>query len=1485
MPSPPKYSALAYLTIVLSLALILPVLLLLAGNSPAAATSPSALVPTPLEGEQEITPTQHEVAFGQLPLYFIENQGQLDDRVAYYIQGHDKTLYFTQEGITFALSPSLVAEPVLSEVEGEGQGGGFSPSSSEGEGWGGGRYILKLDFLNANPRVRPIGQQPTEAVISYFKGPNDQWHTGLPTYAKLVYPNLWPGIDLVYSGAANRLKYEFVVKPGADPAQIRLAYRGATAVWVNHAGQLEVSTPTGSFHDDTPYAYQEIDGQQIAIPAAYTLDSNPALLPPRSPAPLHAYGFHLSDYDPTQPLIIDPAMLVYAGFVGGSGDDRGQDIAVDSAGSVYITGFTDSPQATFPETVGPDLTYNSGIYDAFVAKINPAGTALVYAGYIGGSGNDDGYGIAVDDTGSAYITGLTDSAETQGFPVIAGPDLTYNGDISPDPRGDAFIAKVNPSGTALLYAGYIGGSMAEVGFGIALDSSNQAYVVGLTNSRENSSPNPFPVAVGPDLTHNDPGVIGDSFDAFIVKVTANGSGFNYAGYIGGSADDRGYDVAVDSAGNAYVSGETQSDQATFPTSIGPDLTHNGGRDAFVAKVNPSGAGLVYAGYLGGGNDDAGSSIVVDSAEAAYLAGETYSDQTTFPETVESDLTFGEYEMLLRPIRPDGSGLDYAGYIGGSGDETGRGVAIDSAGNAYVTGYTASADFPASVGPDLSHNGGLDVFIAKLNTAGSGFSYAGFIGGSGNDDGWEIAVDNAGSAYLTGQTDSTETSFPETGGLDLSYNGGILDAFVAKITSNVRVTATGPVSNALNITPTANVTATFSDDITPTTITSRTFVVHGDLTGRYTQTLSYSAPSRTVTLNPPGAFKPGEVMMVSAASGISSTTGISLTPYVWQFWAAATGGSGNFVPHPTTPNFDSGNNTTDSTDVALGDIDGDGDLDAIIANANASTQAETVWRNDGLGNFTPHPTVPSFGSDQSSEVVLGDLDGDGDLDAVVSNYDNQPETTWLNNGTGVFTQHLTIPSFSSGSYSSGIGVGDVNSDGYLDVVVANYNGQGETVWLNNGTGGFTQHPTTPNFGVGSNSGDVVLGDLNGDGTLDAIVANRLNEAETVWLNDGRGNFTPHSPASFGAGDSFTVALGDINGDGDLDALVANQGQTETVWMNDGAGVFTNSSSFDAGSDSTDVALGDIDGDGDLDAVIANAFNQTETVWINNGTGSFSAHPTIPSFGTGDSQAVALGDIDGDGDLDVLIANYSSQAETVWLNQNPANLAITKTDSPDPVSAGATLTYTLRITNTGPTTATYLLVTDTLPSGVAFVSISGAGWNCGQGGGVVTCTRPSLGVGAAPTIVITTTAPIAAGVITNTATVTGAVIDAVMGNNTVTVTTTVSPVTTLVVNSANDADDGTCNVTHCSLREAINAANALPGSQTITFNIPGVGPHTISPNSALPYITDPVTIDGSTQPGASCASWPPTLRIELNGSNAGPGAVGLVIFAGNSVIRGL
>ena len=533
---------------------------------------------------------------------------------------------------------------------------------------------------------------------------------------------------------------------------------------LKETGELKVTTPLGGFEDAKPYAYQEVDGKRVEVPMEYTHCKE-------NPDRGFVYGFHVGDYDPKRSLILDPTMLIYCGYIGGSDSDCGWGIAVDDGGNAYVTGDTLSDEESFPVKVGPDLTYNDdeALPDVFVAKVNAPGTELVYCGYIGGKTFDSGWDIAVDTEGNAYVTGWTQSDESS-FPVIVGPDLTYN-----DGR-DGFVAKVNASGEDLLYCGYIGGSEVDYGQSIVVDNQGNAYITGFTGSTESS----FPVVVGPDLTHN------GTWDAFVAKVAEDGTSFDYCGYIGGTGFEEGWGIAVDGGWNAYVTGYTDSDETSFPVSEGPCLSYNGGRDAFVAKVNASGIGLSYCGYIGGTDTDHGVSIAVDELQGyAYISGSTYSTEASFPVKNGPDLTAnGNQDAFVAKVTEDGKSLDYCGYIGGENEDSGAGIDVDILGSAYVTGNASSDEstFPVVVGPDLTHNEGVyDAYVAKVNDQGTDLIYCGYIGGADEDYTQRIAVDSVGNAYVTGRTLSDESTFPVVVGPDLTHNGS-LDCFVAKVPS-------------------------------------------------------------------------------------------------------------------------------------------------------------------------------------------------------------------------------------------------------------------------------------------------------------------------------------------------------------------------------------------------------------------------------------------------------------------------------------------------------------------------------------------------------------------------------------------------------------------------------------------------------------------------------------------------------------------------------
>ncbi len=683
--------------------------------------------------------------FGRFPLLFVENRGQQDARVSFSAAGRDKRLFFTRDGVTWSLRGAD------------------------------GRWTVKFDFVDPDPEARPEGRDPTPTLVSYFKGPRARWKTGLRTFSRVVYPDLWPGIDLAYAAETGAVKYQFLVRPGADPARIRMACRGAS-LGLGPDGALEVTTPVAGYRDARPVSWQEAAGRRIGVATEYALEA-PAADGSR------VLGFRLGAYDRDRPLVIDPTVVAYSGLIGGDDEDEPAGIAVDAQGAAYAVGRCRSDENTFPVTVGPDLVYGphppGNDTDGFIAKVLPDGSGFAYCGYIGGSGDDRVRGVAVDGTGNAFVIGSTDSDETTGmFPVTVGPDLTYNG------GGDAYVAKLNPAGTALLYCGYLGGTGDEyITFrttcGIAVDGAGSAFVCGTTRSSD------LPVAVGPDLTYN------GGKDGFVAKVKADGTGLDWCGYLGGSADDEPKGIALDGSGNACVVGNTSSNEATFPVVVGPDLTFNGGTgnyftDGFVAKVRADGTGLVYCGYLGGSGDDFAEAVAVDAAGNTFVAGAAgYESRDDFPRTVGPMLTYqgGYSDAVVAKVNPSGSALLYCGFIGGtngSGGDEAYGIQVDASGSAFVAGVTDSDEtrFPVVDGPDLNYSGGTDAFVAKVKADASGFDYCGYVGGAGEETCSGLALDPAGNAYIVGYTD--DSSFPIVVGPGATYYGSPDDVFVAKI---------------------------------------------------------------------------------------------------------------------------------------------------------------------------------------------------------------------------------------------------------------------------------------------------------------------------------------------------------------------------------------------------------------------------------------------------------------------------------------------------------------------------------------------------------------------------------------------------------------------------------------------------------------------------------------------------------------------------------
>jgi Beta-propeller repeat len=683
------------------------------------------------------------VAYGQLPLSFQINKGQTDPRVNFLAQGAGYTAFLTPTSAVMELQ--------------QGSGGN----------------VVAMKIVGTNSGSHAVGLDKQAGVSNDFVG-NDssKWHTNIANYAEVTYNGVYRGINLVYHGDQQQLEYDFVVQPGASPGTIRLAFDGVTGKSLDAQGDLVLHTSGADMVEHAPVAYQVVDGVRHAVPSRFVI------------GPGGQVGFQVGHYDDTRSLVIDPVLsLSYSTYLGGGNlSTQGTGIAVDSSGDAYVTGWTESVK--FPTTSGAfqtsgafikadnyssfvtkfnaagsalvystflgggfssgiavdsagnayvtgstsatdfptkhplQATYaggttNGGAYgaDAFVTELNGTGSKLVYSTYLGGSGQDYANGIAVDGSGDAYVTGTSSSTNFSTTPGSLQPVLPQGGP-------QAFVAALNPTGSALIYSTFLGGPAGTFGNGIAVDGSNDAYVTGVSYRN-------FPTTPGAFLTGSEGG-------AFVAKLNATGSALVYAAQLSGSGSaspDKGYRIAVDGSGDAYVMGLTSS--SNFPTTPGGyQRTFASGSDsAFVTELNTTGTALVYSTFLSGGVDGAApfgnnplGGIAVDIHGNVYVTSVTGS--TNFPTKNALQPTFGggysdAFVAEINPSQVGAASLVYSTYLGGSDYDEGNGVAVDSSGNAYVTGFTYSLNFPTKNAyqpqrtASTGRNEPSDAFVTKI----------------------------------------------------------------------------------------------------------------------------------------------------------------------------------------------------------------------------------------------------------------------------------------------------------------------------------------------------------------------------------------------------------------------------------------------------------------------------------------------------------------------------------------------------------------------------------------------------------------------------------------------------------------------------------------------------------------------------------------------------------------------------------------------------
>lgn len=757
-----------------------------------------------------------ERAYGNLPLSFEANMGQSDSEVSYLARGDGYSLFLTGDGAMLSLQ----------------QEDGSVPA------------VLSMEMVGANADALITGEQLLPGVANYFIGDDpSQWRTEIPTYAQVQYDEIYTGIDLLYYGNQGQLEYDFEVAPGADPGTIQLRFTGADHIALNQQGDLLLQIRDEQLTVQKPVLYQSINGERQEISGSFVVHENGTV------------KFDVGGYDQNQPLIIDP-VLVYSTYLGGNQGDWGNGVQVDASGQAYITGRTAS--STFPLV---NSIQNQADFDgqAFVTKLNAAGTAVLYSTYIGGSGPDEGLELALDAAGNMYVGGLTSGPD---FPTTSGAfQRTFGGGI------DGFITKLNPTGSALVYSTYVGGSGLDQVNGIAVNTAGQLYAVGQTTSSN------YPIT--PEAAFQTANAGG--FDAFVTSLNADGSVY-YSTYLGGVDTDLGNAIAVDGTGQAYLTGVTVGRGRIFPTTpgafqeTGPQFGIWQEENAFVTKLNPTGTRLEYSTILAGTSLDVGNGIAVDSSGHAYVAGAT--DSFNFPLTSGAFQTSGPTDPgtggttrkgFVTKVNPAGSGLVYSTYLGGSGSNELSAIRTDTEGNMYVTGFTRSADYPITsdalqAGHGSGGQGGdrgsqqdaIVTVLNPLNPPNSALVYSSYLGGNAGDAGHAIALDSPGNIYVTGFTGSpnfpTSANFP-------SYPPENRPSFQASAPGNGDAFVTKIALTQPNQAPVANADTYSVDEDTTLTVPARGVPANDTDADNnpLTAALVTGPANGTLTLNADGGF--------------------------------------------------------------------------------------------------------------------------------------------------------------------------------------------------------------------------------------------------------------------------------------------------------------------------------------------------------------------------------------------------------------------------------------------------------------------------------------------------------------------------------------------------------------------------------------------------------------------------------------------------------
>jgi len=666
--------------------------------------------------------------------FFEANRGQADVAVKFLSRDRGSTLFVMPREVVVVPRIATSWAPHVTTT---------SETGAEPGGWGAEALRIRFEGASAEPRIVGGGRLP--GVVNYFRGSDPgSWLREIPTYSRVRYEDLYPGVDLVLHRRGGELEVDFELGRATEPETITLSFGGASRVALRADGSASIDHGRVEFSLGAPKIFQvgEKGGKEV--------DGGFRLLP------RGRLGFRVGSYDPGTKLVIDP-VLSFASYLGGGSADTASAIGLDSAGNPVLVGTTNS--IDFPRS--NDIGGAVGGYEVFVTKLDRSGRNVEFTTVLGGGGDDQGRGVDVLADGSIVVAGLTTS---RNFPAASPLFGAYQGG-----RFDAFVTKLSSTGDALVFSTYLGGSDFDDAIDVTVDSRGDFYLTGRTTSRN------FPT-VRPLFG----GYSGGPYDCFLTKLDGSGTAVHFSTYLGGSGEEHCDEVAVDDTGEVYIVGLTSS--RNFPRAAALQPTHGGGYwDATVTKVAADGQSLLFSTFLGGsGGDDQGRGLVLGGDGTVYVSGVTNSGNFPRVDSLFPSYGGGRWDGFLSALSSDGQTLLFSTYLGGSGEEQILGMASDADGRVVVGGFTTSSDFRGAVDPLRPYRGDRDAFLALVDTAQGSMDLFGFLGGSGRDAGNGVAVDRSGAAWIVGSTSSTD--FPTEQAVQGVYGGGTFDSFVAKVSA-------------------------------------------------------------------------------------------------------------------------------------------------------------------------------------------------------------------------------------------------------------------------------------------------------------------------------------------------------------------------------------------------------------------------------------------------------------------------------------------------------------------------------------------------------------------------------------------------------------------------------------------------------------------------------------------------------------------------------